>query len=713
MARPKLRSPDQPPLVRFLLGLYEKLASLKLAVFVITASAVVLGWATVVESWFGTEAVQFGVYQTWWFAALVALLGINVLAAALIRFPWKRYQTGFVITHAGILVLLIGCLFSRLGGIDAQMPIFEGSTGHLAFEDTQHFQLKIQPTGQNKAEPRVVTIPFAAGPFNWQDYSADLIRLPWRNSPTLYWFPWRLAHRDWGMIYSDQGIQLEVLDYYSDSRLAPAPPLKLRVREGKDTASGKNQNDSADAAWTTVSLDVRGIDDPHSPHGRMGLGSRQQLPDGARIVFWVAKNRAETEAFLNSGPAGEPGQQGQLVFHAAGQKFHIPLEKFQQKTRQPLGETGIEVELDRLDPQFLGAVLEIHAPGSQPRRMVLLADFPEFSQQDYQHGVYGEYWVDAARLPKESKEASKDTPDSIHHPDRPRIDILQGADRKLYYRTWHSPRFGTAAPLPLGGAKITGFPKSATPVTFLVEQFTPHDQPGLKIQPVPFAAKRSSEQKQRRVRLRLTVDGNQQEFWLAGLPKDPFGLIADNDQQFVVDGKDRRVAVTLPWDKIDVGFQLYLHKFQRKLDPGSSQASHYSSLVELLDRDGNKVRNIQGNTGDNRIRITLNQPVNFSDPQTGRSYRIYQEAFRGPWKPGDPEFDQLVGGSGTREELFLSWLTVNYDPGRGLKYTGSLMIVAGIATMFYMRAYFFRPRTPSERNTIVESQIPGDKQASL
>jgi hypothetical protein len=55
-------------------------------------------------------------------------------------------------------------------------------------------------------------------------------------------------------------------------------------------------------------------------------------------------------------------------------------------------------------------------------------------------------------------------------------------------------------------------------------------------------------------------------------------------------------------------------------------------------------------------------------------------------------FDRVVGGESARDELFLSWLTFNYDPGRGLKYFGSLLIVAGIGTMFYMRAYFFRRR---------------------
>jgi len=692
MARPKLRSPEQPKPVQFLLGVYEALASLKLAVFVIAASAVVLGWATFVESWYGTEAVQFGVYQTWWFAALMALLGVNVLAAALIRFPWKRYQTGFVITHAGILVLLAGCLLSRLGGIDAQMPIFEGRTGHRAFESTQHFELKIEPLGKGRAEATTVHIPFASGPFNWQDYSGDLVRWPWREYSTIYWFPWRLAYRDWGRIYDQHGVQLDVLDYYSDSRRAAARPLKLRVQTVNGDAPAKKTEDAAGASWTTVSLDVQGVDEPQSAHGRMGLGSRESLPDGTRVVFWVAKNQAETEAFLNSGPVGKLGPEGQLVFHAAGKKFPIAVEQFQRQSRQPLGNTGLEVELVRLDPQFLGAVLQVHRQGTSPHRMVLLADFPEFNQQDDEHGVYGEYWVDAAQHPGRG-EAAKTDPNSIHHPERPRIDLVQGADRKLYYRTWHSPKLGTVGRVPLGGTKVAAFAKTARPVAFYVEQFTPHDQPGARIEPVPFAKKRDKAFKERRVRLRLSVDGRSEEFWLAGLPADPLGSLPHGDQQRFVFGKDRRVAVTLPWDQIDVGFQLYLHKFQRKLDPGSSQASHYSSLVELRDREGKPVSH--GRTSDeNRILITLNQPVNFSDPRTGRSYRIYQEAFRGPWKPGDPEFDQLAGGSDSREELFLSWLTVNYDPGRGMKYTGSLMIVAGIATMFYMRAYFFRHSLP-------------------
>ena len=45
-------------------------------------------------------------------------------------------------------------------------------------------------------------------------------------------------------------------------------------------------------------------------------------------------------------------------------------------------------------------------------------------------------------------------------------------------------------------------------------------------------------------------------------------------------------------------------------------------------------------------------------------------------------------GIGASSSIF----SVAYDPGRPLKYAGSLMVCLGITTMFYMKAYFFKPR---------------------
>ncbi len=105
-----------PSLVDRLAGgverIYRFLASLKLAVFSIATLAGTLAYATFFEKWYGRAAVNEYIYRGPFFAILLAFLGTNILCAALIRFPWKKRQTGFVITHAGLLILLTGSYYS-------------------------------------------------------------------------------------------------------------------------------------------------------------------------------------------------------------------------------------------------------------------------------------------------------------------------------------------------------------------------------------------------------------------------------------------------------------------------------------------------------------------------------------------------------------------------------------------------------------------------
>ncbi|NQT38198.1 MAG: cytochrome C biogenesis protein ResB, partial [Planctomycetes bacterium] len=71
-----------------------------LAVALITLLAIVLSWATYIASHYGDSVAAFAIYRTGWFAVLLAVLGINVLNAALTRLPWKRRHVGFLVTHA-------------------------------------------------------------------------------------------------------------------------------------------------------------------------------------------------------------------------------------------------------------------------------------------------------------------------------------------------------------------------------------------------------------------------------------------------------------------------------------------------------------------------------------------------------------------------------------------------------------------------------------
>jgi hypothetical protein len=107
-------------------AIYRFLASLKLAVISLSTLAGTLAYATFFEKWHGTAAVNETIYRGPFFAILLAFLGTNILCAALIRFPWKKRQTGFVITHAGLLVVLAGSYYSVRTSDEGQVGMLEG-----------------------------------------------------------------------------------------------------------------------------------------------------------------------------------------------------------------------------------------------------------------------------------------------------------------------------------------------------------------------------------------------------------------------------------------------------------------------------------------------------------------------------------------------------------------------------------------------------------
>jgi hypothetical protein len=151
------------------------------------------------------------------------------------------------------------------------------------------------------------------------------------------------------------------------------------------------------------------------------------------------------------------------------------------------------------------------------------------------------------------------------------------------------------------------------------------------------------------------------------------------------------------------GFQVYLHQFRRQLDPGSNAPSHYSSRVDFLDRSRPPKKLWKD------VLIAMNRPVDFTDPQTGRTYRLFQSNFKGPWTPGEAEFDELVGKDRSRDEVYRSDLSVNYDPGRELKYAGSFLIVLGIGLVYYLKGGRRKAEGGAVGQPLAASQPPPSK----
>ena len=125
---------------------------MRLAVVLLSLGAAVLAWATFsIERNWGTPATHFAVYGSWWFGLLLGLLAVNVFASAAIRFPWKRYQTGFVLIHSGILVLLLGALLSKMYGVGGQLWVVEGRRSNRAYEERKIIRLAVTDRATDSA----------------------------------------------------------------------------------------------------------------------------------------------------------------------------------------------------------------------------------------------------------------------------------------------------------------------------------------------------------------------------------------------------------------------------------------------------------------------------------------------------------------------------------------------------------------------------------
>src|SRR4030088_84113 len=101
-------------------------SSLKLAVVLLAVLIIGAIFGTIYESSFDAKVARAYVYGAPWFNAWLVLLGANLTASALSRWPWKKHHSAFLITHLGIITLLIGSLIGRIFGVEGTITLFKG-----------------------------------------------------------------------------------------------------------------------------------------------------------------------------------------------------------------------------------------------------------------------------------------------------------------------------------------------------------------------------------------------------------------------------------------------------------------------------------------------------------------------------------------------------------------------------------------------------------
>ena len=711
MSESNVPNNHRPAPMRLLGWLIRLLASSAFATVVILASAAVLAWATFwIEGRWGTKIVQFYVYQSWWFAGLIGLLAINVIAASIVKWPWRRHQSGFLVVHAGIIVLIAGCWFSRQDGIDATVTVFEGQTTYEATENRRQLVLTINDFSEKseKTGPEVETVdfPIAPGPLNWADYKR------------LDWFPWNAVAHNADLRLSHGPFSIELLDYCADSREIQVPQIDLEAALGGRTSSAGSMGvGPIQKNWQSISLSVRELNDRRVPRPMM-LGDRAELPGGGWVTFNMATTAEQTRAFLESAPEGKLGVWGQLVLWLDGKKTTVPVDELIEKKQVSLPGTGKKVDLPFFDPRGLRMQVRLIDPEqkqSAPATLLLNAVKSNQNQQDPKANIFGVWWLDPSRLielqnqkPAEGDTAERNSDatmarqiprELLDEAAAGRIDFLQSTTskpkgHKLFYRVFNGKTVDMIEPVPKNQTQWQVRLAAPVPVSLYLSRHLEADRPGIKVEPVPITKETERKSKTAQLRVRLG-DGEKSgdksaTGWLSRPSTEhPVGKTVS------LEAGDQRAELSMAHKRIELGFGIRLKRFERRFDPGTSVPSYYGSLIDLVDADDPDKIIAKD------LSISMNKPLTVTDPKSGRTYRMFQSSYGGPFRPGDPTFEhqRQLGNASAQNSLYISYLSRAYDPGRGWKYAGCYMIVAGIGIMYYMKAYFFRRRKKTEDET--------------
>jgi len=658
--------------------IYRFLASLKLAVFSLAALVATLAYATLFNSWYGLDAAQEWIYRTPGFAILLAFLGMNILCAALIRFPWKKRQTGFVITHAGLLTVLAGSFSCVRTADEGQVGMLEGDvkselvrTGHPVIrirEVDPHTQMHISD----------FDLPFHPGSFEWGPGTpqpkglADQV----------------LARVSLGLLGS--------ADSYEDVLTKPGDPFRFVVKEFLPASAPAIARvaDVNGAPMARLELHVKGPGMPKAQDGfrseedhwfatdrRFYRVARSQPP--ALIAFSYVDSPELVDDFLKPPPGN--GAAGVARFRyqdrsGRSRVFDWALEG-QQGKAVVLPESDLSVTFaesiptsdSRLDQSLGGEpipVFKIQSGKDEPVTHIALANLPMFTN--------------VIPPADESGRAPPRPLAAIHYMVPPTLDpqtngrfgqieVLAGPDESLYYRVFGRGKqtkgeFRAAGPVAKGKPIIAFGGVATMPMTisFQVDQYLPSAIEKHIYEPVVLP-KGKMDEGIAACRAEMTVGNHTQEVWLAR------SLSLDPPAPRLVSFPEATYEVMYDVDRKPLGFDLKLDDFEVGFEPGTEQATKYVSQVELNDPS----------------RGIKNQPytISMNHPLYHRGYTFYQSRYM---PEIDPHTNQTTG-------RFESVFQVAINPGRPIIYAGCLMVVLGAFVQFYMRAGIFTDGGKRER----------------
>ncbi len=671
------------------LGLFSSVVTA--ACLIALVAGVILG-ATLYEAAYGQAVVQRMVYTSWWFGALFIALAVNIAGAAIVRWPWNRHQTGFVVVHSGLLFLILGFFLAGATRLDGQLY---APPGH----PVDQLELPLDSV--------VADIPQGEGPDRRASAQLDTVRLAgYPSLPRLLLckaMPWWLSVPDPGihalpapiplLTESRDGVDLALIAVCDSARSQPGyvaaepgatdavPAMSLRLGATSALMGGMAEQ-ATPPAWlspsgervsqvgpliaTIATTDSQALaDDFLQPPGPLG-------PQGAVTVYWKGeRHRVDVPATLPATIDISPDcalEITKLIPHARADKDAL--------SENPSAD---------LDP-FLQCRLGIGAAEARTwtdevlaARYLLPAALAGQACLAYQHPAV------AGGVPGATQRAW--------------LEALCAPDGHLYLR-WFTLAHGEVGVQvvtePSWSGLLVGGEGGPMQLRAHID-WLPHAIVG----PEHVLMEHGEEDKATRwIELSARRDGHRGRAWVA----------KGDGAAIHLDGGGGDVLVRLDSALYSLkdrnGFALTLTRFTELRDPGGEQAATFSSEVAIkgltdgeradaltrLQDAAERARARFGEHGvgrwlppalaslaqgapaappavaDPTATITMNQPLAVG------GVTIYQISFQ-------PEMDKDGRPTGRQISVF----TVAQDRGRWAKYLGSVLLVTGILLMYFMR----------------------------
>ena len=610
-------------------------ASVKLAVVLLAVLIIAAITGTLYESSFDANVARAYVYGAPWFNLWLTLLATNLAVSAFSRWPWRKHHVAFLVTHLGIITLLAGSLIGRIFGTEGSVTLFKGDPPSNRLLINEH-QLRVHDTdGIIKG------------------YPAEFLNHP----------PKPDKPRDLGALAN--GARLRIVDYAPalDAKLTPRPVPSGGAPAVHFTITTAMMNQKLESwlladppehsrfSMGLANIELkRGTADPSTGEKSAPVAAADQTStelEEAVFAFSKAPDEQISRVIKGGGtgakvrlesPTG--GNKGQVAVSLGGKDFTFDVTQHLGRDTR-IGDSAFSLRIDNYWPDFR---IEEGKPGSvsdQPNNPAVLVTI---------HGK----GVPAAASPENSHGVGKEMTTTGGPPTMPatgdgapnHLTLFIADDGGITYQLVSRKNGTSSGQLELNKPLGTGW----ADWQLVIDKILPHAEHWMEFNPIPADTGASTKEMPDGVRVQLEQNGEKIEQWV------PAGW------QISVPIRPNPVMIAYGFRQMPLPIGLELLDFEVKRNEGSDSPAGFKSTLRVSTPEGNAA------VGSCWMNNPFSYPTHWWRPWTGLTYKISQAS----WNP---------------ENLSQSTVQILRDPGWSLKWIGSLLVVAGVFMMFYLRPY--------------------------